>query len=83
MNQIAVKLIQDIGTIADSEVLMKRLSKYVSRLVKEKEDQTLLSKEQYLEKIENAEKQIAAGEGMEILPGEDLTSFLERNGYEI
>lgn len=41
-----VQLWQDIGTIADDESLMKRLCKYVSRLVKEKDDPALMTKEE-------------------------------------
>lgn len=28
-------------------------------------------------------EKLACGEGMAMLPGEDLTTFLKRNGYEI
>ena len=48
-----------------------------------KADPTLMSKEKFFEKIERAEQQSARGEGMRLLPGEDLTSFLNRNGYAI
>lgn len=78
-----VKLWQDIGAIADNESLMKRLAKYVAKLVKEKEDNTLMTKEEYFAKIERAEQQMARGEGMAMLPGEDLATFLKRNGYDI
>ena len=83
LNAQNVKLWQDIGTIADSEPLMKRLAKYVAKLVKEKENPTLMTKEEYFAKIERAEQQMARGEGMAILPGEDLSTFLKRNGYDI
>jgi hypothetical protein len=33
--------------------------------------------------LERAEQQIAKGEGMAMLPDEDLTAFLKRNGYGI
>ena len=42
-----------------------------------------MSKEEYFAKIERAEQQIANGEGMEMLPDEDLTAFLRRNGYHV
>jgi anthranilate/para-aminobenzoate synthase component I len=77
------ELWQNIGAIADSESLMRRLAKYAAKLVKEKQDSTLMSKEEYFAKIERAEQQIANGEGMEMLPGEDLTTFLRRNGYHV
>ncbi len=33
--------------------------------------------------LDEAEQQLKRGEGMTMLPGEDLTAFLKRNGYEI
>ena len=83
LNALNVKLWQDIGIIADSEPLMRRLSKYVSKLVKEKTDPTLLTKKEFYANIEEAEQQISRGECHTMLPGEDLTAFLRRVGYDI
>ena len=84
LNSMNTELWQGIGAIADSEPLMRRLTKYVRKLVKEREeDSTLMTKEEYFAMIDEAEQQIARGEGMKMLPGEDLTDFLKRNGYEI
>ena len=72
-----------MGILADSEPMMKRVAKYLRKLVKEKEDPTLMTKEEFFAKIERAEQQIARGEGMEMRPDEDLTTFLKRNGYNV
>lgn len=48
-----------------------------------KPDQTLMTKEEFFKRIEEAEKQADRGEGMEIMPGEDLAHFLNRNGYAV
>ena len=56
------QLWQNIGAIADSEPLMRRLARYVAKLVKEKNEPTLMSKEEDLAKLEKAEQQIARGE---------------------
>ena len=77
------QLWQTIGAIADSEPLMRRLARYVAKLVKEKNDPTLMSKEEYLAKLEKAEQQIARGEYSVLLPDEDLTQHLRRLGYDI
>lgn len=77
------ELWQSIGSIADNEALMRRLTKYAKKLAKEKEGATLMSEEEFFAKIERAEQQSARGEGMELLPGEDLTTFLNRNGYGV
>ena len=77
------QLWQGIGAIADSESLMKRLTRYVTKLVKEKEDPTLMTKEEFFAKIEESERQIERGECHTMLPGEDLTAFLRRVGYDL
>mgnify|MGYP006989033306 CR=1 FL=1 len=57
LNAMNVELWQSIGAIADSEPLMKRLTRYAKKLVKEKEDPTLMTKEEFFAKIERAEQQ--------------------------
>ena len=58
LNTMNTQLLQGIGAIADSEPLMRRLAKYVNKLVKEREnDHTLMSKEEFFAKIERAEQQ--------------------------
>lgn len=83
MNSLNTRLWQDIGAIADSEPLMRRLAKYAAKLVKEKNDSTLMTKEEFFAKIERAEEQYEQGEFSEILPEEDLTAHLKRLGYDI
>lgn len=82
-NTMSKELWQDIGAIADNENLMRRLARYVKKLVKEQNDPTLMTKEEYFAKIERAEEQAARGEYSVLLPGEDLTAHLRRLGYEI
>ena len=59
LNAMNTELWQSIGTIADSE------------LVKEKQDPTLMSKEEFFAKIERAEKQ----------PGKSFASVEELDKY--
>ena len=66
------ELWQSIGAIADSESLMKRLTRYAKKLVKEREaDPTLMSKEEFFAKLERAEKQ----------PGKSFASVEELDKY--
>ena len=75
------ELWQSIGAIADSEPLMKRLTRYAKKLVKEREaDPTLLSKEKFFARVDEAREQIKRGEGVEMLPDESLDDFLKRVG---
>lgn len=83
LNTQNIQLWQNIGAIADSEPLMKRLAKYVAKLAKEKNDSTLMSKEEFYSKIERAEKQMERGEYSVLLPDEDVATHLKRLGYDI
>ncbi|MBO7624715.1 MAG: hypothetical protein J6S82_05330 [Bacteroidales bacterium] len=82
-NTMNTELWQSIGAIADNEPLMRRLTRYAKKLAKEKNDPTLMSKEEFFAKLEKAEQQIADGKYSVLLPGEDLTTHLRRLGYEI
>lgn len=62
---------------------MKRLARYMAKLVKEKENSAIMTKEEYMAKLERAEQESKNGEGMAMLPGENLSDFLKRNGYEL
>lgn len=84
LNAMNTELWQSIGAIADSEPLMKRLTRYAKKLLRERQaDPTLLTEQEFFDKVERAEKQINRGEGMTMLPNENLTGFLRRNGYDI
>ena len=81
--QLNAELFRTMGIIAEDEGLMTKLLKYARKLAAKKEDTTQMTKEDFFAKVERAEAQIARGEGMAMLPGEDLTAFLKRNGYAI
>ncbi|MBQ5976009.1 MAG: hypothetical protein IJL48_09930 [Bacteroidales bacterium] len=84
LNAMHTQLLQNIGYIADDEALMRRRTAYSKKLAKEKaSDSTLMTKEEYYAMLDEAEQQLKQGEGMTMLPDEDLTAFLKRNGYEI
>ena len=58
LNNMNVELWQSIGTIADDESLMRRLTRYAKKLVAEKKtDSTLMSEEDFFARIEKARKQ--------------------------
>ena len=81
--ELNAQIWRDMAAIADSEPLMKQLAKYLKKLVAKKDDPTLMTKEEFLAKIERAEQQIERGEYSVLLPGEDLTTHLKRLGYDI
>jgi len=57
LNAMNTELWQSIGAIADSEPLMKRLTRYAKKLVKEKKDSTLMTEDEFFAKLDRAEKQ--------------------------
>ena len=81
--QINAELFRTMGEIADDEGLMMKLLKYAKKLAAKKADPTLLTKEEFFAKIDQAEQQIARGEYSVMLPGEDLSTHLRRLGYDI
>lgn len=83
LNEMYTELWQNLGLIAGDESMLKRLSRYVKKLVKEKEDPTLMTEEEFFSKVEKAEQQMERGEYSVLLPGEDLTTHLKRLGYGI
>jgi len=77
--QLNAQIWRDMGILADSEPMMKRVAKYLRKLVAEKEaDPTLLTKEEFFARVDEAREQIRRGEGIEMLPDESLDEFLER-----
>ena len=68
-----------MGEIADDEGLMLKLLKYAKKLAAKKNDPTLMTKEEFFARVDEAKK----GPSYRMLPDEDLTSFLRRLGHEI
>ena len=83
INSMNTRLWQDIGAIADNEALMKKLSKYVARLVKAKNDPTVMTREEFYAKIEKGEEDYRQGRCTRLLPGESVTDMLRRSGYDV
>ena len=69
---------QNLSVIAQDEGLMKRVANYVKRLATKKEDPPLMTKEEFLERIEKAEAQYKRGEYTTLLPGESVSDMLKR-----
>jgi len=81
--ELNAQIWRDMAAIADSEPLMKQLAKYLKKLVAKKEDDTLMSKEEFLAKLERGEEEYRQGKCDSLLPDEDLTTYLRRRGYDI
>ena len=78
--QINAQIWRDIAEIADNEPLMKQLSRYLKKLVAKKQDETLVSKEEFMESLERGEEEHRQGRCVRLLPGESVSEMLRRCG---
>ena len=65
-----------MSIIAEDENLLKRATKYLRKLAAEKQDPTLMTKEDFFAKINKAEKDIADGKGITFTNNEDMNAWL-------
>ena len=73
------ELFRDLSIIAEDETLSARLMKYIKKLTATKKDPTLMTKEEFFARVDEAKK----GPSYRMLPNEDLTTFLRRLGHEV
>ena len=79
--QLNAEILRNLGALAEDEGMLKRVAKYLRKLVAEKEaGPTLMSKEEFFARVDEAREQIKRGEGVEMLPDESLDEFLNRVG---
>ena len=71
--QLNAELFRAMGKIADDETLMKKVLNYVKRLAAKKEDPTLMTKEEFFCRVDEAKK----GPTYRMLPDEDLKDNIE------
>ncbi|MBR6964247.1 MAG: hypothetical protein IKH86_11565 [Prevotella sp.] len=70
------QFMHNLGVIAQSEDLTKRLVKYVNRLAKPAADSTLMTREEFMANVEEAEQQIERGEGKTFSSLNTMNSWL-------
>ena len=69
-------MLRNMSIIAEDENLLKRAVKYLRKLVAEKEDPTLMTKEEFFARLDKAEKEIAEGKGVTFTNKEDMNAWL-------
>lgn len=67
---------RNLGALSEDETMLNRVAKYLRKLVKEKEDPTLMSKEEFVQKIEQSKKEALEGNVHRIKSKEQLSQFL-------
>ena len=72
--QINAELFRTMGEIADDEGLMLKLLKYAKKLAAKKNDPTLMTKEEFFARVDEAKK----GPVYKLMPGETLDDLLKR-----
>jgi C4-type Zn-finger protein len=78
--QINAQVLRELSIIAEDEGLMKKALKALKRLAaQKKEDPTLMTKEEFFNRVDEAKK----GRAVAMLPNENLTQFLRRQGYDL
>lgn len=84
-SQLSAEIFRNLGILAESEEMMGRVAKYLRKLVKEKHesDPTLMTKEEFFAKLDQAETEYLEGKYTTLLPGESVTDMLNRCGYGI
>lgn len=78
--QLNAEIYRSLGVIAEDESLMKRAARYLKKLAAQKEDDTLMTKEEFFAKIDLSLQQAREGKVDEMLPNESLDDFLKRIG---
>jgi len=76
--QLIAEMLRNMSIIAEDENLQRRAVKYLRKLVAEKEDATLFTKEEFFQRIDEAKK----GPSYELKEGEtieDLIIALQRS----
>lgn len=70
--QMNAEILRNMSIIAEDERLMNRVAKYLRKLVAEKEDPTLLTKEEFLARIDKAKE----GPAIEFTSVEELDKYI-------
>ena len=75
--QINAEMLRNLSIIAEDEALMKRVARYLRKLVAEKQaDPTELTQEEFFARIDKAEKNIAEGNGVTFTNSNDMNVWL-------
>ena len=78
--QLNSELFFALGKIANNEGLMKKLLKYVKKLAASQEDETLVSKEEFMASLDRGEEEYRQGRCVRLLPDESVSEMLRRSG---
>ena len=65
-----------MSVIAEDEGLLRQALKYIKKLATKKQDETLMTKDEFFAKLDRAEKDIAEGKGIRFSNLDDMHAWL-------
>lgn len=74
--ELNAELLRNMSIIAEDENLLKRAAKYLRKLVAEKEDPTLMTKEEFFARVDKAREEIREGKGKRFSNLEEMNAWL-------
>ena len=77
--QLNAEIYRTMGVIAEDEGLLRLALKYLKKLAAKKQEETLMTKEEFFARVDKAKQ----GKSAAMLPNENLTEFLKRQGYDL
>lgn len=77
--QLNAEVYRTMGVIAEDEGLLRQALKYLKKLAAKKQDETLMTREQFFARVDEAKQ----GKSATMLLGENLSDFLRRQGYDL
>ena len=81
---MTAEMFRDLSVIAEDENLMKKVARYLRKVVEEKHhDDTLMTKDEFFAMIDQSLEQARQGRVTRQLPGESVEAMLIRSGYDI
>ena len=74
--QLNAEFYRNMSIIAEDEALTNKLMKYLRKLVAEKEDPTLMTKEEFFARVDEAREEIRQGKGKRFSNPEEMNEWL-------
>ncbi len=74
--QLNAEIYRTMSIIAEDESLLAQALKYLKKLAAKKQDETLMTKEEFFEKLDRAEQQFNRGEGFRFSNREEMNAWL-------
>ena len=76
--QLNAEIYRSLGVIADDETLLARAAKYLKKLASQKDDPTLMTKEEFFRRVDEAREEIRQGKGGK---GKRFSNLEEMNAW--